>query len=502
MRMKPRRSFLTVTPNTHRGHRFAAVQRLIGVLLMIFSLTMLPPAGVSMFYGDSALDAFMLGFVTTLAIGCVVWIPVRRNRADLKIRDGFLVVALFWTVLGVAGALPFWFPTTPRMTFSQAVFESISGLTTTGATVLTGIDTLPRSILYYRQQLQWLGGGGIIVLAVAILPLLGVGGMQLLRAETPGPVKDTKMTPRIKETARALWTIYLGLTVACAAAYWAAGMSLFDAIGHSFATVSTGGFSTHDVSFGYFDNHLLETISVVFMLLAAINFSLHFVSWRDRSLRIYLADPESRMFLLIALLLSVLIAVALLIAGRYVMPLQAFAKSAFQVVSIMTSTGFTTADYTIWPSFVPVLLVLSSFIGGCASSTAGGMKVIRVMLLFKQGMREVYQLVHPSAEFPVKLGRKVVPPRVLQAVWSFISAYMGFYVIMLLLLLAAGMDEVSAFAAVAACINNLGPGLGEVSANFATIDSFSLWVCSFAMLLGRLEIFAFLVLLTPAFWRR
>lgn len=491
-----------LAPASGRGHRFAAVQRLVGVLLMVFSLTMLPPAGVSVFYGDGALDAFLLGFVLTLASGCLVWLPVRRNRTDLKIRDGFLVVALFWTVLGVAGALPLWYPTTPRLSFSQAVFESISGLTTTGATVLTGIDTLPRSILYYRQQLQWLGGGGIIVLAVAILPLLGVGGMQLLRAETPGPIKDAKLTPRIKETARALWTIYLGLTIACITAYWLAGMNLFDAVGHAFATVSTGGFSTHDLSFGYFDDHLLETIAVIFMLLAAINFSLHFIAWRDRSLSIYWRDPESRMFLLTALVLSLLITVALLIAGRYVMPLQAFAKSAFQVVSIMSSTGFTTADYTIWPTFLPVLLILSSFVGGCASSTAGGMKVIRVMLLFKQGMREVYQLVHPSAELPVKLGRKVVPARVLQAVWSFISAYVGFYVILLLLLLAAGMDEVSAFAAVAACINNLGPGLGEVAANFATVDAFSLWVCALAMLLGRLEIFAFLVLLTPAFWRR
>ena len=485
-----------------RPHRFAAVQRIVGLLLMIFSLTMLPPIAVSMIYGEPTHLSFLLGALVTLLAGALAFIPVRRLEADLKLRDGFLVVVLFWAVLGLFGAIPLFMAFYPRLSVAQAVFESMSGLTTTGATVLVGLDTLPKSVLYYRQQLQWLGGMGIIVLAVAILPMLGVGGMQLYRAETPGPVKDTKLTPRITETARALWFIYMGLTVSCAFAYWLAGMQPFDAIAHSFSTVAIGGFSTHDLSLGFYNSPLIESIAVVFMLLAATNFSLHFLAWRSQSARPYLDDPEWRTFLLMLTALTIVCTVVLYGAGAHPNFGDAFIKAAFQAVSIGTTTGFTTADYSIWPSFLPILLLLASFIGGCAYSTAGGMKVVRAMLLFKQGIREVYRMIHPNAEIPVKLGHKRIPDEVIQAVWGFFSVYMGFYVIMLMLLLMTGLDPISAFAAVAACINNLGPGIGEVASNFATVNAFGLWVCTFAMMLGRLELFPLLVIMTPYFWRR
>ena len=488
--------------SSNRPHRFAAVQRIVGLLLMIFSITMLPPILVSLWYQDGKAYTFLLGAAITILAGALAFWPVRKVKAELKLRDGFLVVVMFWTVLGVFGAVPLYLAFYPRLDVAQAVFESMSGLTTTGATVLVGLDTLPKSVLYYRQQLQWLGGMGIIVLAVAILPMLGVGGMQLYRAETPGPVKDTKLTPRITETARALWFIYLGLTVSCALAYWLAGMQLFDAIGHSFSTVAIGGFSTHDLSLGYYKSPAIEGIAVIFMIIAATNFSLHFLAWRSQTIAHYLNDPEWRTFGLMLVGLTLICTGVLYFSGASPHVGEAFLKAAFQAVSIGTTTGFTTADYSIWPSFLPILLLLASFIGGCAYSTAGGMKVVRAMLLFKQGIREVYRMIHPSAEIPVKLGHKTIPDPVIQAVWGFFSVYMGFYVIMLMLLLMSGLDPISAFAAVAACINNLGPGIGEVASNFATVNSFGLWVCTFAMMLGRLELFPLLVIMTPYFWRR
>lgn len=487
---------------TDRGHRFAAVQKVVGLLLMVFSLSTLPPLGVNYFYDEDLQHAFLTGLWVTLASGAATWWPVRQVQAELKLRDGFLVVVLFWVVLGLFGAIPIYVAPQPASTVAQSIFESVSGLTTTGATALVALDTLPRSILFYRQQLQWLGGMGIIVLAVAILPMLGVGGMQLYRAETPGPVKDTKLTPRIMETARALWLIYFGLTVSCALTYWAAGMSLFDAIGHAFTTIAIGGFSTHDASFAHFDSAAIEMAGIVFMLLGATNFSLHFVAWRDRSIASYLRDSEFRTFIAILAAFTALVAATLWLTSTYLGAGESLLKGAFQVVSFGTTTGFTTAHYPVWPLFVPPLLIFASFIGGCAYSTAGGIKVIRIMLLFKQGIREVMLMIHPSAEVSIKLGAKNIPPRVVHAVWGFFSAYMGFFVILLLLMLACGLDTVSAVAAVAACINNLGPGLGDVATNFATVSEPVLWIGAFAMILGRLELFPILVLLTPAFWRR
>jgi len=478
------------------------VQRILGLLLMIFSVSMLPPALVSWYFADGASMAFVYGFGVTLGIGTTIWFPVRNEIKELRLRDGFLVVAAFWLGLGTIGCMPLFFAELPDMSFTDAVFESVSGLTTTGATVLTGLDELPKSILYYRQQLQWLGGMGIIVLAVAILPMLGVGGMQLYKAETPGPMKDSKLTPRITETAKALWYIYLGLTIACALAYWGAGMSVFDAICHSFSTIAIGGFSTHDMSVGYFNSDLIDSVAIVFMIAAAANFSLHFVAWRDKSLRNYLADPEFNAYIKLLFAISAVALVYLYATGVYDNVGDTVIRGIFQVVSVATTTGFTTAEFSIWPGALPVILIFSSFIGGCAGSTGGGMKVMRWLLLYLQGVREVKRLVHPNAEIPVKLGKIVVAQRVIESVWGFFAVYVVLFVAMMLVLLADGLDQVTAFSAIAASLNNLGPGLGDVSAGFSSLSNLSKWVCVLAMLLGRLEIFTLLVLVSRSFWAR
>jgi trk system potassium uptake protein TrkH len=482
--------------------QFFAIQRILGLLLMVFSLTMVPPAVVGWAMGDTNLMPFLDGFLVIVVLGAAIWLPVHRVRRELRIRDGFMVVVMFWVGLGLAGAVPFLMSPDLKLSMANAVFESISGLTTTGATVIVGLDYLPYSILFYRQELQWLGGMGIIVLAIAIMPMLGVGGMQLYRAETPGPVKDNKLTPRIAGTAKALWYVYLGLTVSCALGYWAAGMSLFDAVCHAFSTVSTGGSSTHDESMGYFHSPLIEMVSVVFMLLAGVNFGLHFMAWHHRSLREYFADAEFKTYLRLMFLVAAISTLYLYFMNVFDNFGSALHHGIFQTVSIFTSTGFTTAAYDTWPGFLPVLLLFTSFVGGCASSTGGGMKVIRFLLLLKQGVREVMRLVHPSAQVVVKLGRLPVPPRVLEGVWGFFAAYIGVFVIMMLLLMASGLDQVTAFSAVAASINNMGPGLGDVGTNYQGINDFAKWILSLAMLLGRLEIFPLLVLLSPTFWRR
>ncbi|MBA1329824.1 potassium transporter [Candidatus Endoriftia persephone str. Guaymas] len=475
---------------------------MLGILLMVFSLTMIPPMLVSLWYWDGAFIGFTDGFMLTLGLGVLIWLPVRGRRQELRVRDGFLVVVMFWTVLGLTGSLPFLLAAQTGMSLTDSVFESISGLTTTGATVIVGIDHLPPSILFYRQQLQWLGGMGIIVLAVAVLPMLGIGGMQLYRAETPGPMKDSKLTPRITETAKALWLIYLGLTIACALAYWGAGMSLFDAVGHAFSTVAIGGFSTHDASMGYFDSTLIKMVAVVFMLLSGANFALHFVAVRRRSLKIYLADSEFLFYLTSLGLVFLAVTLALYGMGTYTDWSEAFTKGLFQAVSIGTTTGFTTADYSLWPGFVAILLLFSSFIGGCAGSTGGGIKVIRFLLLIKQGFREINRLIHPSALIPIRIGGKTVPTRVVEAVWGFFALYMASFTLMYLALALTGLGLMTAFSAVAASINNLGPGLAGVGANYAGLNDPAKWILCFAMLLGRLEIFTLLVLLTPAFWRK
>ncbi len=481
---------------------WTTVQRILGLLLMLFSFTMLPPIVISFIFKDQSALPFIEGFALTFFAGLLCWLPVHRSKKDLRLRDGFLVVAAFWTVLGTFGAAPLFFASTLDLSLTDAIFESISGLTTTGATVLTGLDTLPKSILYYRQQLQWLGGMGIIVLAVAVLPMLGVGGMQLYRAEAPGPVKDSKLTPRITETAKALWYVYLAFTVSCMVSYMFAGMGWFDALCHAFSTVAIGGFSTHDASIGHFDSVAIDIVAIFFMFAAGINFSLHFFAWRNVSVAHYLQDPEFRAYATVLLALSVVVAAILVQFSYYADPGSNIINGVFQAVSIATTTGFTTSDYSLWPAALPVILILASFVGGSAGSTAGGMKVIRWLLIYKQGMREVTRLVHPSAEIPIKVGNKAVGPRVVEAVWGFFSVYVIVFALMLTAMMATGLDQVTAFSAVAATLNNLGPGLGDVATGFMTIPDTAKWIAIAGMLLGRLEIFTLLVLFTPTFWQR
>ena len=466
---------------------------------MLFSLTVLVPAAVAIVYEETTVQTFVTAFLITLAAGVLLWLP-SRSAVDLRSRDGFFITVLFYLGLGTFGALPIYLIEGMDTSFTDAVFESFSGLTTTGATVLTGLDDLPRSILFYRQLLQWLGGMGIIVLAVAILPMLGVGGMQLYRAESPGPVKDSKLTPRITETAKALWYVYLSLTILCSLSYWLAGMSAFDAICHSFSTVAIGGFSTHDASMAFFDSAAIEAIAVVFMLICGINFGLHFVAWNRHSIRPYLADMEVKLYLLILAIVSL---ITVLILLQHDTTESAWRSGIFQAVSMATTTGFTTSNFSLWPSLIPVLLLLAAFSGGCAGSTAGGLKIVRVLLIYRQGLRELKRLVHPNGVFPIKLGKQVVSDRVIEAVWGFFSVYVIVFLTMVCLLMGlSDVDFITAFSAVGACLNNLGPGLGDVALNYQSLNEPSKWALVLAMLLGRLEIFTLLVLLTPAFWRR
>jgi trk system potassium uptake protein TrkH len=479
----------------------ATVQKIVGFLIAGASLMMLPPALVSWLYHDGTASIFLVSAVILLITGMAIYLPVRHIHQELRLRDGFLIVAACWLALALVGALPFLLLQQPEISYVDAVFESMSGLTTTGATILTNIDELPRGILYYRQQLQWLGGLGIVVLAVAILPMLRIGGMQLYRAETPGPMKDSKLTPRITETAKALWLIYLGITILCVMAYWLGGMSLFDAVGHAFSTVAIGGMSTHDAGFAWFDSPTLEALATIFMVVAGINFAIHFTSWKRASAQPYFNDPELKVYASLLLGFAVLVTIALYLNGTYGSIAESARYASFQVVSVMTTTGFTTADFSIWPGFIPIMLICIAFIGGCAGSTCGGMKVIRVMLLYRQAIREIRRLIHPHAVIPVKIGGRKTSATVMDAVWGFFFLYVASFVMITITLNGVGVDPVTAYAAAAACITNLGPGLGDVSANYASLNSTAKVILSFAMLMGRLEIFTLLVLFTPAFWR-
>jgi trk system potassium uptake protein len=477
------------------------IRRIVGLQLTCFALVLLLPLAISLALDDGAHAAFVRAFALVGLTGLGLWWPVRGAAGELKLRDGFLVVVLFWLAVGGAGALPFMLGEAPGLDTIDALFEATSGLTTTGASVLTGLDGVPPSVLFYRQLLQWLGGMAVIVLAVAVQPLLGVGGMQFTRAGAPGPVKDARLTPRITETARALSYVYLALTAACALAYAAAGMSLFDAVAHSFSTVALGGFTLHDESLGWYDSAAVEAVAIVFMLLAGINFSLHFLAWRHRNLKPYIHDAELRMYVGLLLVATLACLPGVLLAGIATTPHEGLRQALFHAVSIGTTAGFTTTSLHLWPGYLPLLLLFLSCIGGCAGSTAGGLKVIRCLLLYKQGLREVRRLIHPNAVVAIRLGDRPVDARVVDAVWGFFATYVAVFVLLLLGVMASGMDQVSAFSAVAACLNNLGPGLGEVGANYAGVTDFTKLLLAFAMLLGRLEIFVLLVLFTPTFWR-
>lgn len=477
------------------------IRRIAGLQLAGFAVVLLPPLLVSLACADGAQATFARSFALCAVAGFALWWPVRAAGGELKLRDGFLVVVLFWGLLSVAGSLPFVLGDAPGLRFIDALFESVSGLTTTGATVLDGLADLPPSLLIYRQFLQWLGGMAVVILAVAVQPLLGVGGMQFNRAGAPGPTKDPRLTPRITETARVLSYIYLVLTAACALAYYAAGMAPFDAVAHSFSTLALGGFSIHDANLGWYRSPAIEAVAVLFMFLAGFNFSLHFLVWRHRNLKPYLYDSELRMYAGLLLAVSLACVVGLWFSESTVGPRETLRQAVFHAVSFGTTAGFTTASFHHWPGYLPLLLVFVSFIGGCAGSTAGGLKVIRCLLLYKQGVREIRRLIHPRAVVTIRLGDRPVNDRVVDGVWGFFATYVAVFVLLMLAAMAGGLDQVSAFSAVAACLNNVGPGLAAVGANYAELSDFTKGLLALAMLLGRLEIFVLLVLLTPSFWR-
>ncbi|MCA1979677.1 MAG: TrkH family potassium uptake protein [Thiobacillus sp.] len=482
--------------------RLAPVLNVLARVVMLFSLTMLIPLALSWLADDGAQRAYDEAILITFAAGAAIWAVTRRARRELQTRDGFLLVFLAWTGLPAFATLPLLIYL-PDLSFTDAYFETVSGITTTGASVLSGLDTLPMSINLWRGLLVWFGGMGLIVLAVAILPLLGVGGMQMYKAETPGPMKDTKLTPRITETAKGLYLIYVGISVACVLTYWLAGMTPFDAVMHTFSTMGLGGFSSHDASYGYWNSPLIEGVTVLFMLVAGINFSTHFLAWRQRSIGAYRVDPEVRWFLLLTLGSAVLIAVYLRVVGTYPDFLQSLRYALFNTVSIATTTGFASTDFNLWPVFAPLYMLFLSSFASCSGSTGGGMKMVRAQLLFRQGRRELARLVHPSARLPVKLAGQVVPNNVIYAVLAFAFLYVSLIIVMTLLMTASGLDFITAFTAVVASINNTGPGLNQVgpATTFAVLTDFQTWICTIAMLLGRLELLTVLVVFTRTFWR-
>lgn len=443
------------------------------------------------------------GFASTAGFGLILWQTTRRYRRELQARDGFLLVNLVWTLLPAFAAAPLMF-TVPEIGWTKAYFEAMSALTATGATALSGLDSLPVSVNVWRCFLQLVGGLGIMLLVVAVLPLLGLGGVQLYRAETPGPMKDTKFTPRIAETARGLWGVYVMFSVACMLAYRWAGMSWADAFMHMCTTMGLGGFSSHDASFGHWDSHTIEAVATVFMTLAGVSFMRYFIVIRHRTLRPLTNDREIRTY--IAVLTISIVAVAILLVAEGVVAdfPEALRTSAFHVVSVATTTGYASVDYAQWPVFAPVLLMFLGCFVSCAGSTGGGIKLVRMVLLVKQARRELVRIIHPRVINPVTLGGRVMPSSVMTAVLGYMLIYGAATMGLTMVLLFTGLDIVTAFSAVVATVNNIGPGLGDVgpSSNFGVLNSVQIWVLTFAMLLGRLELLAVLVLFTGHFWRK
>ena len=475
----------------------------LSVLIVIFALAMLAPLGISLLYDDGARHAFERSLLITLASGAVLWLATRGSSVELRPRDGFLLVALAWTVLPAFATLPL-MSALPNLSFTDAYFETVSGLTTTGATVLSGLDLLPPSVNFWRMLLVWLGGMGVVVLAVAVLPLLGVGGSQILRAETPGPMKETRLTRRITEAAKGLWLVYAVITFACIFAMKAAGMGWFDAIVHAFSTLGLGAFSSHDTSFAYFDSPAIEAVTIVFMVVAGLNFGTHFLAFRHLSISPFRSDPESGPYFAVLVLSVIGVALYLTANGVYPSFGTALRHSAFNVVSIATTAGFSSTDYDKWPAFAPIWMLFLSCFVTCSGSAGGGIKMVRAELMVRQALREMQRILHPRAHVPVKLSGQAVENNIIFAVLAFMLMYGGSVIVMTLLLTASGLDIITAFSAVMACINNTGPGLREVgpATTYASLSDLQSWVCIVAMLLGRLELFALLVIFTPGFWRR
>ena len=474
-----------------------SILNLFSILVLFFSFSYVFPIIVSVIFDDGALYIFLKTLALVSLFGVVGLISTRKIKSELSQKDGFVIIVMFWIVLSIAGSIPFYLS---GMSFVDSFFESMSGITTTGATVISNIDTLPESILFYRQLLQWLGGMGLIVLAIAVMPLLGIGGGQIYKTEIPGAMGEQKLTPRIKETAQALWIIYLGLTLVCTFLYFIGGMSLFDAVSHSMSTVAIGGFSTHNESIGYFNSTFIELICIVFMLLSAFSFTLHyFAIYKKKPLK-YFYDPEFRFFMFVLSIVFLLALMISLLSGYENAP--NIKEIAFHSVSTVTTTGFSISSKSDWPLSLSFLMLIGAFIGACSGSVGGGVKSWRVMIMLNHAYTNIMKIIHPNSVTTLKIGTRSVDNEVATSVWGFFSIYVISFVVLLLTILISGLDLESAFSAVGACLNNLGPGLGVVSENYASISSFSKGVLAFAMLLGRLEIFTLLVILTPMFWAK
>jgi len=473
-----------------------SIINLFSILVAFFSLSLLVPLVVSFIFDDGSSNIFITTFLLIFIPSIIAWQLTKKSKEEMGVKEGFVIITLFWIVLSLVGSMPFYLY---GMSFVDSFFESMSGITTTGATVISGLNNMPESVLFYRQLLQWMGGMGLIVLAIAVMPLLGIGGGQLYKTEIPGALSDQKLTPRIKETAQALWLIYLGLTVVCALLYFAFGMSAFDAISHSLSTVSIGGFSTHDESIGYFNSISIEVICMVFMLLSALSYALHyFAVYKKKPLK-YFHDSELRFFVSI---LSIVIGLSLLLSIIVGFDGGSFREILFQSVSIVTTTGFVSTDYSSWPTSITFLLLIGAFIGACSGSVGGGIKSWRVLIMINHAKINIMRLVHPSAVVSLKIGSKAVDDKVAESVWGFFSIYVICFMLLLLSLLATGMDFESSFSAIGACLNNLGPGLGQVAETYGSVSNFGKSILALAMILGRLEIFTLLVLFTTVFWQK
>ncbi|MBI4292951.1 MAG: TrkH family potassium uptake protein [Betaproteobacteria bacterium] len=479
------------------------IARVLGLMAMVMSSTHLLPIAASVIFEDGTLLPFLFSMVFNFTCGLLVWIATRHHRQDLRPRDGFMLVTLAWTGGAAFSTVPF-LEAIPGLSFTDAYFESISALTTTGATVLVNLDTMPQAINLWRHLLQWLGGMGIIVLAVAVLPLLGIGGRQIFKAETPGPMKDTQLTPRITETAKNLWLVYVGITFLCALALRIAGMGWFDAVCHAFSTLSTGGFSTHDASIGYFNSVAIEAVMIYFMMVAAVNFATHFLVFRGKSFLPYLRDVEARPVWAVLIASSLGIAAYLYDAGTYESFWTALRHASFNLVSVATSTGYASVDYANWPVFAPIWMLFLSCLACSSGSTGGGIKMVRTLILIQQAFREMRLLLHPSAVSVLKVGGAVIPNKIIFAVLAFIFVYFISLAAFTLILLASGLDLVTSISATLASINNVGPGLGQVgpAGNYALLTDFQKWLLAFAMLVGRLELLTVFVLFTPGFWQK
>jgi trk/ktr system potassium uptake protein len=481
------------------------IANVLGAIIAAFSATMLLPLLVAVFFShDAALSAFAPAATIGFASGGLMWLLTRKCKRELRIRDGVLLVTLTWTLIPLVASLPLLLHFGAKLSLTDAYFEMASALTTTGATIFTGLDTMPPSINLWRHLVQWFGGMGIIVLAVAILPLLGVGGLQLFKAETPGPMKDSRLTPRIEQTAKILWLVYAAITAVCVLALRIAGMSWFDAMCHAFSAMALGGFSTHDASIGHFGSVPIEAVLTIFQVLAALNFATHYLAWSSRSLRAYAHDAEARHVVRLLAVSCLGAGAYLYVTGTYSTLGESIRHATFNIVTIATDCGYATQDFAAWPAFVPMWMLFLSCLTVSSGSTGGGIKMIRTLVIGRQATNQLKQLVHPRAVLPLRIGGRPVPNTLPAAVLGFTFLYFISIVTLTFALLLSDLDFITAFSAIIACINNMGPGLGTVgpATNYASLTDFQSWVCTLAMILGRLEVFPVVVLITGTFWRK